>query len=205
MTVKTENTRSNTGLAVGLAVVLTLFRLWTGWLWTQQQGWKFPWVGSGGFGCDAYRFQPPAGQELHGLCNWMKKEVDYPTIGLFGDFVKNIVIPNFDLFAWLTVGTETFITYSLLFGFLTRLGGLVGTIWGLNLLIGLSGIPGESVFAFLPYVLPPLVFAIIGARHQFGVDALLANRYERWTASGNPAAKLLKWASGAKPGSAGVI
>src|SRR5437763_15166326 len=96
------------GTAVGIALVLTVFRVWAGYLWFTELGWKAPWLNAG-FGCDAYRFNPPAGQQIHGLCDWMQREANYPAIGLYGDFVKNIVIPNFDFFAWLTIFTETFI------------------------------------------------------------------------------------------------
>jgi uncharacterized membrane protein YphA (DoxX/SURF4 family) len=199
-----QNRPANFGMTLGIAIVLTLFRVWAGYLWLTQLSWKAPWLNAG-FGCDSYRFNPPAGQELHGLCDWMQREVTYPTIGLYGDFVKNIVIANFDLFAWLTILTETFIAVSLILGLLTRLGGLVGTAWGLSLLIGLSGVPGEHWYDFLFYIIPPLVFAIIGARNQFSVDALLAKRYESWAAAKNPVGRLLKLVSGARPGSAGVI
>ena len=196
------NNRSR-ALTIGLAAVLTVFRLWSGYLWFSELGWKAPWANAG-FGCDTYRFSPPPGQQLHGLCDWMQREVQYPTIGFYGDFVKNIVIANFDLFAWLTIFTETFITISLILGLLTRLGGLVGTLWGLSLLIGLVSVPGESVFTYLPFIIPPAIFAVIGARNQFSVDALLAKNYEKW-ASHNFFGKLLKLAGGAKPGSAGII
>ena len=195
---------ANFWLMVGLAVVLTLFRIGAGYLWFNQLGWKAPWLNAG-FGCDAYRFSPPAGQELHGLCDWMQREVNYPTIGLYGDFVKNIVIPGFGLFSWLTILTESFIAFSLIFGFLTRLGGLVGAGWGLSLLIGLSSVPGEHWYDFLVYIIPPLIFLVIGARNQFSLDALLAKRYESWAGRKNPLGRLMKLVSGTKPGSAGVI
>lgn len=204
---ETTNTGRNTrsGTTIAIAVVLTLFRVWAGYLWFSELGWKAPWLGSGGFGCDAYLFNPPSGQQLHGLCDWMQREANYPTIGLYGDFVKNVVIANFGFFAWLTIFTETFITVSLVLGFLTRLGGLIGALWGLSLLIGLLSVPGESFFTYVPFILPPAFFAVIGARNQFSVDALLAKRYEKWASGNNPLGRLLKLATGARPGSAGVI
>ncbi len=195
---------SRRGITIGLAVVITLFRVWAGYLWLSGLGWKAPWL-KAGFGCDAYRFSPPAGQPLSGLCDWMQKEVQYPTIGLYGDFVKNIVIPNFDFFAWFTIFTESFIAISLIFGILTRLGGLIGALWGLSLLIGLLSVPGEGLFTYLPFIIPPAIFAVIGARNQFSIDALLAKNYQKWASKNNPLAKLLNLATGAKPGSAGVI
>ncbi len=201
---RVQNRPTNFGIKVAIAAILSLFRVWAGYLWVTQLSWKAPWL-KAGFGCDAYRFNPPAGQEPHGLCDWMQREVTYPTVGLYGDFVKNVVIPNFDLFAWLSVFTESFIAISLILGLLTRLGGLVGAGWGLSLLIGISSIPGEHWYDFLLYIVPPLIFAVIGARNQFSVDALLGKRYESWAATNNPLGRLLKLITGAKPDSAGVI
>jgi hypothetical protein len=196
---------SRTWLLLAIALVLTLFRLWIGYNWFTELGWKAPWAGSGGFGCDTYHFDASQG-DLHGLCDWMQREADHPAVGLYGDFVRNLIIPNFWFFSWLTILTEVFITVSLFFGFLTRLGGIVGTLWGLSLLIGLVGVPGESWTVYvLGFILPSLVFAIIGARFQFSVDALLAKRYEQWAEKGNLWGKLVRLATGAQPGSAGVI
>ena len=192
-------------LPIVIAIALTIFRLWIGYNWFSELGWKAPWAGSGGFGCDSYKFNTSSGP-LHGLCDWMQREADHPAIGLYGDFVRNLVIPNFGFFSWLTILTEGFITLSLFFGFLTRLGGIIGTLWAISLLIGLIGVPGESwSFYVLGFILPSLVFAIIGGRYQFSVDALLAKRYEKWAANGNWVGRLLRLITGTQPGSAGVI
>ena len=196
---------NRTWLLLIIAIVLTIFRLWVGYNWFNELGWKAPWAGSGGFGCDSYHFNASQG-ELHGLCDWMQREADHPAVGLYGDFVRNLVIPNFAFFSWLTILTEGFITVSLFFGFLTRLGGIIGTLWAISLLIGLVGVPGESWSLYvLGFILPSLVFAIIGARFQFSIDALLAKRYEDWAANNSLWGKLVRLASGSKPGSAGVI
>ena len=198
-------TNSRPWLPVVVAIALTIFRLWIGYNWFTELGWKAPWAGSGGFGCDSYKFNA-AHDQLHGLCDWMQREADHPALGIYGDFVRNLVIPNFGFFSWLTIFTEVFITISLFFGFLTRLGGIVGTLWAISLLIGLIGVPGESWTVYvLGFILPSLVFAVIGGRYQFSVDALLANRYEKWAANGNWFGRLLLLATGAQPGSAGVI
>jgi hypothetical protein len=196
-------TNSRPWLPVVIAIALTIFRLWIGYNWFTELGWKAPWAGSGGFGCDSYKFNA-AHDQLHGLCDWMQREADHPALGIYGDFVRNLVIPNFGFFSWLTIFTEVFITISLFFGFLTRLGGIVGTLWAISLLIGLIGVPGESWTVYvLGFILPSLVFAVIGARYQFSVDALLAKRYEKWAANGHWFGRLLLLATGAQPGSAG--
>lgn len=203
-TKQNQPTSNRLWLLVVIAVVLTLLRLWIGWMWFSELGWKAPWAGSGGFGCDAYKFSPPPGQQLHGLCDWMQKEADHPAIGLYGDFVKNVVIPGFGFFAPLTLLTETFITVSLFFGFLTRLGGLVGTLWAVSLFIGLVGVPGESTITYLTFIVLSGVFAVIGARYQFSVDSLLAKNYDKLDTR-KPLGRLIKLITGAQPGSAGVL
>jgi|GEM_PF-2138645 len=174
---------------LAIAVVVTLLRIYCGIQWAGQLGWKAPAAGAGGFGCTATRFAVPAGKEqelgkgLGGLCDWTQREADQPVIGLYGDFVKNIVIPNFDLFAWVTIITESFISISLIFGFLTRLGGALGTLWGLSLVIGLSNVTintngdKEGFTGFLIFIIPALLVAIIAPRFQYGLDNLLAPFY----------------------------
>jgi hypothetical protein len=204
MATKISKSSNRMWILVGIAVVLTLVRLWIGFQWFSELGWKAPWEGSGGYGCDSYKFNPPPGQELHGLCDWMQREANQPAIGLYGDFVRNVVIPNFGLFAPLSFLTETFITFSLLFGFLTRLGGLVGGLWAVSLLIGLVGIPGESAPFYLTFIVVSGLFGVIGARYQFSVDSVLAKNYDK-LGKKNRLGKLLKLATGAQPGSAGVL
>ena len=121
---------SNFRVLLGIAIVLTIVRLFIGYQWFGEQGWKAPWAGSGGFGCDTYQFAAPAGQQLHGLCDWMQKEADHPAIGLYGDFVKNLVIPNFGLFAWSTFFIEGFITISLLLRLPNATGRFSGSVMG---------------------------------------------------------------------------
>ena len=156
--------------------IVTLIRLWLGYVWVSELGWKAPFNGSGGgmFGCAAGGF---SGGKLSGLCDWMQREVDHPAIGLFGDFVKNLIIPNFTLFAWLTIIVEGFVAVSLIFGIATRLGGLVGGFWALNLLIGLAAVPGENWWEYALFALGNFAFAIIGMRYNFGLDRLLHRQY----------------------------
>ncbi len=152
-------------LLLVVSLGLTALRVYSGIRWAGELGWKWPWTGAGGFGCNSpARFNPPAGTELGGLCDWMTREARHPAIGLYGDFVSNLVIPNFDFFAWLTIFTEVFIALSLVTGLLTRLGGIVGALWAANLMVGLAAVPGEDLTFYLIYLIPPLIVAITGPR-----------------------------------------
>lgn len=149
---------------------LTGLRVLVGLLWFSQLGWKAP----PKFGCvDGL---PVLAQGQQGLCDWMGREAANPAFGPYGDFVRNIVAPNFGLFAWLTFFTEAALAIMLFFGLFTRLGGLVGTGWSLNLLIGLAGVPNEWYWTYIFLTQLNFLFFLLGARYQYSLDALLLGR-----------------------------
>ncbi len=162
-------------LGLALTLGLTALRIYTGIIWWGQLGWKTP----PDFGCGSQGFNAPSGK-LSGLCDWMSREAQHPFIGLYGDLVKNVIIPNFTFFAWLTFFTEGFIALSLIFGLLTRLGGITGFLWALNLVIGLAAVPGEDLTFYISFVMLPLIFAVTGPTYQYSLDGLLLRYYRRW-------------------------
>lgn len=197
-----ENVRAKSGnfpLMVVIALAVTALRVYSGYRWFTELGWKWPWTGAGGFGCNAQRFNAAPGTELTGLCEWMTKEATYPFIGLYGDFVKNVVIPNFEFFGWFTIFTESFIVLTLVLGFLVRIGGIVGFLFGLNLIIGVAAIPNEDLSYFLPYLFPPLLVAVLGPRFQYGVDTLLLPFYRKLAAAPGWRGKLASLVLGVTP------
>ncbi len=161
----------NSYLGLALSLGLTALRVYSGISWWGQLSWKVP----PEFGCGSQGFNG----KLSGLCDWMSREAQHPFIGLYGDFIKNIVIPNFTFFGWLTFLTEGFIALSLIFGLLTRLGGITGFLWALNLVIGLAAVPGEDLTFYLPYIILPLVASISGLKYQYTLDALLVRYYRK--------------------------
>lgn len=178
------------------ALGLTIIRLFLGYLWLTNVLWKLP----PEFGCGPNGFTPGAGRDpnrlnqatgLSGLCDWMTREANntnnFPGFAWFPGFVSNLIIPNFGLFAWLTFFTEAFLAASLILGLFTRLGGLVGTLWAVNLFGGLIGLPAEEwPWIYGQLILLNGVFLAIGARLQYSVDGLLQNRYNQWASRGGP-------------------
>ena len=79
-----------------------------GVLWLFSLRWKLP-----------PDFAPAAGK---GLMDWLQLEVQHPAFAFYGNFVANVVIPNFTLFAWLIFLAELVVGLSLLTGTLTRAG-----------------------------------------------------------------------------------
>jgi uncharacterized membrane protein YphA (DoxX/SURF4 family) len=176
------------------AVGLTVIRLLLGFLWFQQILWKLP----PNFGCNERglnydrAIDPGLLDEangLSGLCDWVVREANntnnFPGFGWFPDFVRNFVIPNFGFFAWSTVFIETFLAVSLLLGLFTRLGGLVGTLFAINLFGGLTGLPKEEwPWIYGQLILLNAVFFVLGSRLQYSLDVLLDKQYQRWITKG---------------------
>jgi uncharacterized membrane protein YphA (DoxX/SURF4 family) len=146
----------------GLATFgLTAVRVVLGLFWISQFSWKPP---------------PTFGCPNEGFCLWVNKEIQSPLIPAYADMLRSIIQPNVMTFGWLTFFAETAIGLSLTFGFLTRLGGLAGTLWSLNLLIGLVAVPGETVWYYLSLLLLNFQYFAIGDRHQISLDRRLGIR-----------------------------
>ena len=148
---------------------LTGIRVALGIFWLLQLEWKPPPT----FGC------PGAG-----FCFWLDQEIQYPLIPLYADFLSAVVRPNAILVGWVTTLVEVAIGLSFVFGVLTRLGGLVGTLWSLNLLIGLAVVPNEQPYYYMLMILLNLVFFVIGASGQFSVDR--ARHWRIWWGHAEP-------------------
>jgi len=121
---------------------------------------------------------PPtfAPTEGRGLMDWMELQVAHPTIDLYANFVANIVLPNFLLFAWLTFLLELAIGFSLTFGVFTRLGALLGLLWSLNLAIGLLEVPGEWPWSYLMLIMWHGLFLVSTQYQSWGIDTLWHKR-----------------------------
>ena len=133
-----------------------------GQMWLLSLRWKLP-----------PTFAPAEGR---GLMDWMELQVAHPTIGLYGDFVANIVLPNFLLFAWLTFLTELAIGVSLTFGVFTRLGALFGLLWSFNLAVGLLEVPGEWPWSYLMLMMWHGLFLVSTNYQTWSVDVLWQKR-----------------------------
>ncbi len=134
---------------------LTVVRVLLGLFWLAQQTWKPPPT----FGC-------PNG----GFCFWLDQEIQHPLIPLYADFLRAVIRPNAIAFGWFTLLLEVAIGLALIFGVLTRLGALAGTLWALNLLIGLSVVPGETPLYYLAIVAVNLLFVLVGTSGQIAID-----------------------------------
>ena len=140
---------------------LTAVRVVLGLFWMSQFSWKPP----PSFGCPS-----------EGFCLWLGKEIAHPLLPVYAEMVRTIILPNAIAVGWLSFLAETAIGLSLTLGLFTRLGGLVGTLWSVNLLVGLVAIPGETMWYYLSLVLLNFQFLAIGNRNQWSLDRLLGIR-----------------------------
>jgi uncharacterized membrane protein YphA (DoxX/SURF4 family) len=100
----------------------------------------------------------------------------HAAIPLQADFVNNIVLPHFYLFAPIVYALEVLTGVSLMFGALVRLFALIGALQIFNLWLGLYSAPGEWPWTYFFLLLLQLMFAVHCYGRSLGVDALLTAR-----------------------------
>jgi uncharacterized membrane protein YphA (DoxX/SURF4 family) len=153
-----------------------LLRVLVGCMWWQQSLWKLP---------PHYTDQPNEPFGTTGLAYWMGQMGRHAAIPLQADFVNNIVLSHFYLFAPFVYAAEVLTAVSLLLGVFVRLFGVIGALQILNLWLGLYSAPGEWPWTYFFLLLLQLIFALECYGRSLGVDALLApravrNRYLVW-------------------------
>ena len=147
---------------VFFSLVLSGCRSLIGLMWLTSLRWKLP-----------PTFGAAAGQRS--LMAWLQLEVAHPTLGLYADFVTNVVIPHFILFAWLTFFVELVIGLSLTLGLFTRWGAALGLLWSLNLAAGLLSVPGEWPWSYLMLMMWHALFLVSVSHQKWGIDG-----WRRW-------------------------
>lgn len=135
---------------------LALVRIAVGFLWYQSIFFKLP-------------------GHIAGFHKGVAGVAKYSWVPEFGHLVKVLILPypNFTVFASAIFLLELFIALSLLLGVLTRLGGLLGVLWGAMLFAGLAYAPGESAWLFGLLILLSATLALCAAGRSLGVDRWL--------------------------------
>jgi thiosulfate dehydrogenase [quinone] large subunit len=158
---------------------LAVARILYGYLWWQQSRWKVP----------ADDFGRRSGG---GLWYWVQQEIEHPTFAWYRDFLVGVMIPNWTLFGWLTLLTETFIAVTLILGLATRLGALVAIGMAANITLGILSVPHEWGWTYTMLIMLPALFLLTGAGRSLGIDAVLAPWLERAAAGGHRGARLAR-------------
>jgi len=146
-----------------------VFRLLIGCMWWQQTLWKLP---------PFYTDHPEQPFGDTGLAYWMGVMGRSAAIPLQADFVNNIVLPHFYVFAPIVYALEVLTAVSLILGILVRLGGLIGALQILNLWLGLYNAEGEWPWTYFFLLVLQLIFAVHHYGRSLGLDALILERWK---------------------------
>jgi thiosulfate dehydrogenase [quinone] large subunit len=161
--------------STGTPYVLAFLRILYGLLWLQQAAWKRP---------------PDFGMWSNGgLFHWTKEMITYSLLPPHRFFVESVVLPNFLLFAWLTLATELFIGFSHVLGIVNRLGALVAVAMSANLLVGLVRHPNEWPWSYVMLLGYGLCFLSAHPGRIVGLDGPLFRRLSAPTLAGRPWAR----------------
>jgi hypothetical protein len=156
---------------------LALFRIVFGILYLDMALQKAPWKSYGW------------------LRSFIDQEIAHPTFPWMAAFLRDVVLAHFGLFGMLTFVTEFALGLALLFGILTRLAGLGGFAWQLNIALQAFRVPGEWYWTWALLTLPQFCFAMAGAGRVLGVDAWLEPALRRRAAAGEGWAGLVRHAA----------
>jgi hypothetical protein len=140
-------------------------RILIGLLWLGTLRWKLP-----------PDFAPDTGQ---GLMYWLQQEAQYPAFPWYGEFIRTVVLANFEFFGWFVFITELLVGLALVGGLWTRLAGAAGFLMSVNLLVGLLAVPGEWPWSYLMMAMWHGVFLFTAAGRVLGIDGWLRHRLPR--------------------------
>ena len=141
------------------ALWVGLYRMTLGIMWLQMALQKAPWIVG------------PEGKPYGWLYGYIWKEINHPTFAFYTEFLKNVVLPNFSLFGFMTFVTEIAIGISLVAGLLVPLiGGLGGSVMQTNIMLGSYSIPGEWFWLWPMLIGSHIVFMMGRAGRRLGLD-----------------------------------
>lgn len=92
----------------------------------------------------------------------------------YEEFLKNIAMPHWKIFAFLVVGTQALVGFSYLLGFCVRPMALIGAISSLHFMIMVKG-TGSSLFTVLTMI--HLMMAWVGGGRCLGFDYYFYKRH----------------------------
>jgi thiosulfate dehydrogenase [quinone] large subunit len=129
------------------------------------------------------------------LRGFVENEIAHPTFPAVAAFLETVVLANFAFFGWMTFLVELALGLGLLFGLLTRLAGLGGFLWQVNIAVQAFNVPGEWYWIWVLLTLPQFCFAASGAGRVWGLDAWLTPAIEAQARAGGSWARIVRLAT----------
>jgi uncharacterized membrane protein YphA (DoxX/SURF4 family) len=136
-------------------------------MWWQQTLWKLP---------PYYTDHPDQPFGATGLAYWMGLMGKSAAIPQQAEFVNNIVLPHFYVFAPVVYSLEVLTAVSLMLGIFVRFWGVIGALQILNLWLGLYNAAGEWPWTYFFLLLLQLIFAVHRYGRSLGLDAVIVTR-----------------------------
>jgi uncharacterized membrane protein YphA (DoxX/SURF4 family) len=97
-------------------------------------------------------------------------------IPLQADFVNNIVLPHFYVFAPVVYSLEVLTAVSLMLGIFVGFWGVIGALQILNLWLGLYNAAGEWPWTYFFLLVLMVIFAVHHYGRSLGLDAVIVAR-----------------------------
>lgn len=145
---------------------LGICRITIGLMWLGAASWKAP---------------PDFGQMTDsGLWAWTMQALQHPTVSFYQLWLERVVLPNFSFFGYLLLILELYVGVSLLLGLFTRLPSAVGFLLSLNLLLALSGVPGECPWTYIMMILFHFTFVVSSPGQNWGLDQIWMENMANW-------------------------
>jgi hypothetical protein len=129
-----------------------------------------------------------------GLYHWMTLAAQFGNkspVPIFGDIVKNVILPNWRLFGWLFFLVEGLAAVLLLLGLLSRVGGGLSLMQGTIYFLGLGQIPGQWTWSFAMLAMFGFIFTFTGAGRFLGIDQVLRPKLREQMGMGRTGLKYL--------------
>ncbi len=129
------------------------------------------------------------------LRGFIEQEIAHPAFPSIGAFLEGVVLPNLAFFGMVTFVVELALGLGLLFGLFTRLAGLAGFLWQVNIAVQAFNVPGEWYWIWVLLTLPQFCFGFSGAGRVLGVDRWLEPALRARATSGVGWAAVLRHAT----------
>src|ERR1700747_140096 len=146
-----EDPAQRTGRNLGIWLV----RMLIGCMWFQGMLWKLPLPVS------------------DGLQYWTEQESTSAAFEFHRTFLKDVVLPNMELFGATVFLAELVFAGSMLLGLSVRLVGVLAMVYTLQLWLGLYGNSSEWPWTYMFLAMLMFLFALEGAGRSLGFDAWL--------------------------------
>lgn len=137
-------------------------RITAGMLWLTNLAWKVP---------------PTFGEESgRGLYAFTRIGVEHPILPPYTWLLENVILPNFALFGWAVLISETAVAASLLSGTFTRAGAILGAAQGAVIGLTVGRGPEEWGWGYILLIAVHLAILALPGATRWSVDAVLARR-----------------------------